>query len=160
MVTIHTAQSKKYVALLDHDTAQAIAVLSRKYSVTFTAALEALDPGPKKRVQKNHHTLRIIIYGLYKDSEAIGQLLSEHKLYLQQPSQFDSSVAYLNPQYLLRPGSEFKPSLQGGVQGSSRDHRMNQEAKSQVLRVFDTAAGPTSFSEVQVSSRLITVLKS
>ena len=158
-MTIHDAQPK-YGGLVDHDAARAIALLSREYSVTFTAMLEVVGSGTKERTQKGHHTLRIIIYGLRGDSEAIGALLSEHKLYLQQPNPFDSSIAYLNPHYLLRPGSEFKPSMQEDVEGSKRNNQMSQAAKSQVLQLFDTATGPVSFSKVQVSNRLITDLKS
>jgi hypothetical protein len=160
MVTVYDTKSNRYGGLLDHITAQVIAVISREYSVTFTAALKTIGPGLKKCAQNRQHALRIIIYRLRGDGEAIGKLLSEKKLYLQQPDLFDSSIVYLNPHYLLRPGSELKPSSREDADGSSRNYKMTAIAKSQVLQVFDTASGPVSFCEVQVSSRLVEVLKS
>src|SRR5271155_1922127 len=160
MAMVHHAQTEKYGGLLDHGTSQALAALSRNYSITFKAFLDQKAPTLKKSRSDNCRSLRITLYGLRQDSDAVGTLLSENKLYLQQPNTFDSSAVYFNPQYLLRPGSEFKWPDQEDFQSSVREKQMAQAVRSQILRVFDVAAGPATFCEVQVSKRLTADLKS
>jgi hypothetical protein len=160
MVMVHHAQTLKYGGLLDHGTGQALAALSRNYSITFEAFLDEKAPTLKKSTSNNCRSLQITLYGLRQDSDAVGTLLSENKLYLQQPNTFDSSAVYLNPQYLFRPGSEFKLPVQEDYQSSAREKQMVQAVRSQILRVFDAAVGPATFYEVQVSKRLTADLKS
>ena len=150
----------KYGGLLDHDTGQTLAALSRNYSITFRASLDEKASTLKKSISNNCHSMQITLYGLRQDSDAVGTLLSENRLYLQQPSTFDPSAVYFNPQYLLRPGTEFRSPVQEDFQCSVREKQMAQAVRSQILRVFDAAVGPATFSEVQVSKRLTTNLKS
>jgi hypothetical protein len=159
-VMVHHAQTVKYGGLLDHGTGQALAALSRTYSITFEAFLDEKAPTLKKSTSNNLRSLRIILYGLRQDSDSVGTLLSENKLYLQQPNTFDSSAVYFNPQYLLRPGSEFKLQVQEDFHSSVREKQMVQAVRSQILHVFDAAVGPATFCEVQVSRRLAADLKS
>ena len=160
MVMVRHTQTAEYGGLLDHGTGQALAALSRNYSVTFEAFLDKKAPTLKKSASNNGRSLQITLYGLRQDSDAIGALLSENKLYLQQPNTSDSSAVYLNPQYLLRPGTEFKLLAEEDFQSSVRERQMAQAVKSQILRVFDAAVGPATFCEVQVSKRLTADLKS
>jgi hypothetical protein len=160
MVIVRHTQTAEYGGLLDHGTGQALAALSRNYSVTFRAFLDERAPTLKKSASNNCRSLQITLYGLRQDSDAVGTLLSENKLYLQQPTTFDSSAVYLNPQYLLRPGSEFKLLAQEDFQSSVREKQMAQAVRSQILRVFDAAVGPATFCEVQVSKLLTASLKS
>lgn len=159
IVMVHHAQTAKYGGLLDHGTSQALAALSRKISITFKAFLDEEAPTSEKRTS-NSRSLQITFYGLHQDSDTVGTLLSENKLYLQQPKTFDSSAIYFNPQYLLRPGSEFKLPFQEDFQSSVREKQMVQAVRSQILRVFDAAVGPATFYEVQVSKRITADLKS
>jgi SWI/SNF-related matrix-associated actin-dependent regulator of chromatin subfamily A3 len=154
----HT-QTMKYGGLLDYDTGRALTALSRNYSITFKVSLNEEASALKKRISNNCHSLQITLYGLRQDSDAIGTLLSKNKLYLQQPSTFDSSAVYFNPQYLLRPGSEFKLAVKEGFPHSVREKQIAQAVRSSMLRIFDAAVGPATFSEVQVSKRLTTDLK-
>jgi hypothetical protein len=160
MVMVYCAQTVKYGGLLDHGTNQALAALSRNYSITFEAFLDEKAPTWKKSTSNNCRSLKITLYGLRQDSDAVGTLLSGNKLYLQQPITFDSSAVYFDPQYLLRPGSEFKLPVQEDFQSSVREKQMVQAVRSQILRVFDAAVGPATFYEVQVSKRLTADLKS
>jgi hypothetical protein len=160
MVMVRHAQTAEYGGLLDHDTGKALAALSRNYPVTFKAFLEEKAPALKKSASNNCCSLQITLYGLRQDSDAVGTLLSENKMYLQQPNTFDSSAVYFNPQYLLRPGSEFKMLVQEDFQNPIREKQMAQAVRSQILRVFDAAVGPATFCEVQVSKRLTADLKS
>lgn len=160
VVMVHHAQTTKYGGLLDHDTGQALAALSRSYSIKFEAYLSEKASTLKKSISNDCYSLQITLYGLRRDSDAVGTLLSEKKLYLQQPNKFDSSAVYFNPQYLLRPGSEFKLQVQEDFQSSAREKQMVQAVRSEILRVFDAAVGPATFDEVQVSKRLTADLKS
>jgi hypothetical protein len=160
MVMVHHTQTAKYGGLLDHGTGQALAALSRNYSVTFEAFLDKKAPTLKKSASNNCRSLQITLYGLRQDSDAVGILLSKNKLYLQDPNTFDSSAVYFNPHYLLRPGSEFKLLVEEDFQSSVRERQMAQAVRSQILRVFDAAVGPATFCEVQVSKRLTAELKS
>ena len=152
MVMVYQTQTMRYGGLLDHDTGHVLRTLNRDYLITFKACVEAFNCGRR--------SLQVTLYGFHQDSDAIGTLLSDHNFYLQQPITFDYSVAYFNPQYLLRPGSEFKMEAQEDLPGIVREKEMAQTIRSQMLQVFDTALGPTLFSEVQVSKRLITDLTS
>jgi hypothetical protein len=160
MVMVYHTQTMKYGGLLDHDTSQALTALSLNYPITFKAYLDEKTSALKKSISNNCRSLQITLYGLRQDSDGIGTFLSENKLYLQQPSTFDYSAVYFNPQYLLRPGSEFKLAVQEDFQCSVREKQMAQAVRSQMLHVFDVAVGPATFSEVQVSKRLTTDLKS
>jgi hypothetical protein len=50
-------------------------------------------------------------------------------------------------------------AAQGDSKSSTPEKKMGEAIKHQMLRVFDSAAGPTAFSEMQGSKRLITCLK-
>jgi hypothetical protein len=107
--------------------------------------------------------LLIVLYGSRVDSDNIGDILAESNLYLQHPHGHDPTVDYVNPQYLLRPGSCMK------ILG---DHSVNllksvvakddleDTLKSRVLKVFDDSDGPRIYAEVKPSARLRTPLKS
>jgi hypothetical protein len=158
MVVYHVP-SLKSRGCLDHDTGQAFAALSRNYSMMFQAFLDEKPSIVKRNISNDGPSLLITLYGFRQDSDAVGALLSENKLYLQQPSTFDPSTVYFNPQYLLRPGAEFNLAAQGDSKSSTPEKKMGEAIKHQMLRVFDLAAGPATFSEIQESKRLITCLK-
>jgi hypothetical protein len=158
MVAYHVP-SLKCRGVLDHDTGQALAALSRNYSMMFQAFLDEKTSIIKRNTSNDGPSLLITLYGLRQDSDAVGALLSENNLYLQQPSTFNPSTVYFNPQYLLRPGAEFNLVAQRDSKSSIPEKKMGEAIKHQMLHVFDSAAGPTAFSEMQGSKRLITCLK-
>lgn len=160
MAMVHHAQTMKYGGLLHRNTGQVLAALSRNCSIIFKAFLDGKGPTSKRSASNNCRSLQIALYGLREDSDAVGTLLSENKLYLQQPNTYDSSAVYVNPQHLLRPGSEFKSPVREDAQCFVREKQMAQADRSQILRIFDAAVGPATFSEVRVSKRLTTDLKS
>jgi hypothetical protein len=159
IVVVHPARTLKYGGYLDHETGQALAVLSRNYSITFRASLDEKTSTMERSTSNDCPSLLITLYGLRQDSDAVGTLLSENKLYLQQPSTLDPSAVYFNPQCLLRPGSEFNLADQQDSKSSTRENQMCQAIKHQTLRVFDSAVGPATFSEIRGSERLLTGLK-
>jgi hypothetical protein len=92
----------------------------------------------------------------------VGDALSAPELYLQHPTVYDPGVEYINPQYLLRPGAQM-PKLEQIFSKTSisdpQQELLNDNQKRQVFQVFDSAVGPTSFSELLQSPRLRTRLK-
>ncbi|RBQ66617.1 hypothetical protein FVER14953_21306 [Fusarium verticillioides] len=93
----------------------------------------------------------------------IGDLLEDSELFLQHPTEYDTRLEYLNPQYLIRPGSTFPrvngASFQALANQQSSDQVMEEKSKSEVHRVFDSASGPSTFTQVQPSPRLRTSLQ-
>jgi len=159
MVVVHHAHTMKYGGFLDRDTGKTLAALSRNYSTMFEAMLDEKTSIIKRNTSNDGPSLLITLCGFRQDSDAVGALLSENNLYLQQPSTFDPSTVYFNPQYLLRPGAEFNLVAQRDSKSSIPEKKMGEAIKHQMLRVFDSAAGPATFSEMQGSKRLITCLK-
>ncbi|KAF2179187.1 hypothetical protein K469DRAFT_597047 [Zopfia rhizophila CBS 207.26] len=88
----------------------------------------------------------------------LGIFLVAHDYFLQQPHDFNLSTRYYNPQYLVRPNSEFQVSWENRALESVHSFRLSEKRKSKVSQILDSATGPTSFSEVQVSHRLKTDL--
>jgi hypothetical protein len=158
-MAVYHVPSLKCRGCLDHDTGQTLAALSRNHSMIFQAFLDEKPPISKRNTSNDGPSLLITLYGFRQDRDAVGTLLSENKLFLQQPRTFDPSTVYFNPQYLLRPGAEFNLAAQGDSKSSIPEKKMSEAIKHQMLRVFDSAAGPATFSEMQGSKRLITCLK-
>ncbi|KAB8233932.1 DEAD/DEAH box helicase [Aspergillus alliaceus] len=116
-------------------------------------------------------SLRIIVYGFMQQKDAIADTLAEGNLFLQHPgeSEFDRSVKYVNPQYLLGPGQELPPVEElsvctccapHGPQSAQARGPLSESEVNQVQKIFDTAA--TSNGAIAVpkpSSRLVTELK-
>lgn len=157
---IQHSQTLRYGGLLDRNTSHAFAALSRAFPITFKVSIDQETSTSKKNKSNDCRSLKVILYGVRQDSDGVGALLLENKLYLQQPILSDPLAPYFNPQYLIRPGSEFKPVVQEDSSPASRFQRMVQVEKHQILSVFDSAVGPTTFSEVEVTRRLSTDLKS
>lgn len=117
----------------------------------------------KKQPRPTKVDVEIVIYGLRKDMDAIGNFLSEGGFYLQHPMECDTRVPYVNPQYLLRPGSQM-PKIQNmtsaaTVRSTSVRESLDETRTKQLLQVFDYAEGPTTFGEVKPSLRLRTQLQ-
>ena len=111
---------------------------------------------------KNESTLVVTVYGLRENSDKVGVFLSDKEYFLQKPKpdQYDPATQYINPQYLLRPGSEFQRSWQMGVDSHSTEVlRVDPTTKSKINMAFDQASGPSNYSEVQITNILVTKLR-
>jgi hypothetical protein len=113
--------------------------------------------------------VRIIVYGILAEKDAIAELLSSDGMFLQHPAEaeYDKRVEYLNPQYLLRPGAGM-PRLEGlsgfsgrGLMGALEEPPLGEMERSQVLQIFESARGPDLdiASEIKPSTRLASALK-
>ncbi|KAK2764390.1 hypothetical protein FQN54_009084 [Arachnomyces sp. PD_36] len=162
LLKLYTEVSNKYTGLVD---SPALSRLGQAYAVTLAATLilpkrkgnKKVTPGPSE------NTVEIVIYGLLKDKDAVGNFLSEDDAYLQHPKECDIRVAYINPQYLVRPGSKM-PRIQGltfaDASGSaSCKEILNERRTNQLFQVFDCANGPITFPEVKPSRSLRTRLQ-
>lgn len=141
-------QTLAYAGLLPEDAAELLSTLVTKYQTTLTVAI------------KHSNALAVTVYGLRDRGNSVGDLLSDKEYFLQQPEQWDSAVPYVNPQYLIRPGSEFQ--VYGATELESRSnhvYKVDPVVKSKINAVLDSAFGPTKFTEVQATNRLTTELK-
>jgi hypothetical protein len=101
---------------------------------------------------------------MFKDLyKIIGGFLSDSEIFLQHPQNYDNSVPYDNPHYLVRPGYSLStPEVLVRLRGSPKPSPILSEEnplKAQVLQVFDYAQGPQIYSEVSASSQISTPLK-
>ncbi|KAF4495970.1 SNF2 family domain containing protein [Fusarium agapanthi] len=162
VISLHVEGSGNYMGRIE---SKAIVDLVQDYQVTLATTLEC-PPVKKKKSIESFQTpkiLHVVIYGLRKDMDDIGDFLEDSELFLQHPTEYDTRLEYLNPQYLLRPGSSISradcATFQALANQHSSDQVMEDKAKSEVHRVFDSASGPSTFTQVQPSPRLRTSLK-
>jgi hypothetical protein len=103
------------------------------------------------------------VYGRRPDSEQVGGILAENGLHLQHPHEYDTSVDYINPQYLVRPGSRINIQQSANsataLKPALAKDALGENIKNQILQVFDAADGPQMFQEVKSSPRLVISLK-
>ncbi|KAF5986264.1 hypothetical protein FBULB1_2486 [Fusarium bulbicola] len=162
VISLHVEGSGNYMGRID---SKAIVDLVQNYQVTLVATLECPPVKKQKSTEsfQTPKTLHVVIYGLRKDVDDIGDFLEDSELFLQHPSKYDTRLEYLNPQYLLRPGSSIPradcATFQALANQHSSDQVMEDKAKCEVHQVFDSASGPSTFTQVQPSPRLRTSLK-
>ncbi|KAF5643190.1 SNF2 family domain protein [Fusarium sp. NRRL 52700] len=162
VISLHVEGSGTYMGRVE---SKAIVDLVQNYQVILATTLECPPVKKKKSTDSflTSKTLHIVIYGLRKDMNDIGDFLEDSELFLQHPTEYDTRLEYLNPQYLLRPGSTI-PRVDGATfqalaNQHSSDQVMEEKAKGEVHRVFDSASGPSTFTQVQPSPRLRTSLQ-
>lgn len=146
IVIMRDANSKEYAGYLNGKAAQLIVTLSHSCKTKLSTRFHPQG------------SISVMIYGFRYQAGMIGDLLNENDHYLQQPSGFDQSTTYYNPQYLIPPGSEFQALSQNNGFEWTQSSQLNEKAKSQVSQIIDSASGPTVFSEVQVSHKIKTDL--
>jgi len=147
-----------------------LAKVMRDFSVLLTASvLPPKNPAGKKPKDDLQHPeanvlVRVLVYGLISEKDAVGCFLSDHDLFFQHPlpSELDNSVPYLNPHYLLPPGSQM-PDLERlslcDSKNSTPVEVLGDVAKARLMRVFDIAYDPELTIEAKPSQRLRSTLK-
>ncbi|KAI1640419.1 hypothetical protein F4809DRAFT_590021 [Biscogniauxia mediterranea] len=133
-----------------------------------TAKPEKLLPGAGRGKAKPNrvpeYSLRIAVYGLFVEKNAVCKFLSDSELYLQHPSgtECDLSVDYFNPHYLVRPGGEMprleELSLDEHGEQAEPTRTLDDTTKGRLLRMFDQADGGEVEVDANPSSRLQTPL--
>ncbi|KAI0161114.1 SNF2 family N-terminal domain-containing protein [Hypoxylon sp. FL1284] len=79
--------------------------------------------------------------------------------FLQQPDSYDATRPYHNPQYLLHPDKETETSWSYDEIPARQAAVLEQNEKSKVTELLDSAAGPGTFRRIDVSDILVTELK-
>ena len=150
-----------------------LARLVKEYSVSLTATMPQARHSKKKTSYKpsvSARSVRLIVYGFLSDKDMVSRILDEASLFLQCPDEFeyDRTVKYVNPMYLLRPGEEMPMvdnTPRGGSLGQTAppidDVELGELEKSQIMRIFDEACEENLGTTVQVtqSPRIVSTLK-
>lgn len=154
-----TLSSGEYLGLLEYNIGKALSSLIPNFHVDLDSFLLRNEEAHARGFSNNSHTVYILLYCERKDSDAISSFLSEHQLFLQHPVSFDPTTEYHNPQYLTGPGGDIEmPELVSSKFQQRQERSMGQE-KDEIANIFETAQGPTVYSNVEPSKRLLTELK-
>ncbi|OJJ67705.1 hypothetical protein ASPBRDRAFT_186336 [Aspergillus brasiliensis CBS 101740] len=172
--------TEKRVAIL---VTKALWSLTTKFAVTLHATICGRRPklaATKDKLSKRtnsliattkikYYSLRVFIYGFSRQKKEIGDYLAGKELFLQHPhpSEIDSGVKYLNPQYLLPPGKEEMPPPSQlsiatccAVRESPGTDALSEDIRARLYQIFDTASANRGIKlDIQPSTRLTTVLK-
>jgi SWI/SNF-related matrix-associated actin-dependent regulator of chromatin subfamily A3 len=177
VIRVYVEGMSTRAAILISDT---LSRLVRDFSVTLTATIcgkkakpiAIRDSDPKSSALcPRICPVRIIVYGLSNEKDAISDALSNGGLFLQHPSdaEFDTDVKYINPQYLLPPGEDMprieflRISRCCAVRRNPRGAResLGELERGEVLRIFDSACdSDASLTDtIKQSPRICTKLK-
>ena len=163
--------SKKYAGIL---AMPALCKLQEECSIEYMASMMVSEPEkghrttPKKATtldSANDCSVRILVYGVKEEKEAVSQLLSDAGMCLQHPSATEvcRRVDYWNPHYLTRPGSQMPKletlSIYSDTKGISTPYYMDETQKSHFMQIFNSANGPSDHPSVRSSHRLTAGLK-
>jgi SWI/SNF-related matrix-associated actin-dependent regulator of chromatin subfamily A3 len=107
---IHTLQTNdgKDIAVLNTQASRALSELDRQSLVSYNVYVAAAEWTAK--VRSFRHTrksicldIEIHFYGSSSNSASVGKILSDNRLFLQQPDFLDSPVPYKNPHEIIFP---------------------------------------------------------
>jgi hypothetical protein len=171
MLKLSFHDSNKYAGLI---TSPALSMLLKDWCIQLNATLMAPHDKRDQALEKakilktylpRECSVRIIVYGLTSERVAVGNLLSDAGLYLQHPSpsEYDGHVKYINPHYLLRPGSHMPKLERLSVYSNSGTPKsseyLDEANKSRFMRIFDLANEVGSSLTVEPSHRLRSTLE-
>lgn len=168
-VKLSSQDTQKYAGIINNAT---LAKILRKFTIKADAKLVTPTNSRKKTSKKEVQNfrlpvdcpVRIVLYGLATDQYTIGDILGNAGFYFQHPlpSEYDSSMQYCNPHYLLRPGSQL-PTLE--EDSATRCDRkvesdlLSASNKGRFMRLFDEASDLILKTSIEPSSRLKSTLK-
>ena len=161
-VMVRHHDSLAYGGLLRQKLARPLIKVSEQYWVTLVAFI--LEPPKSKDVKREigSYQLCIIVYGSQEASRDVGEVLDHAGIYLQHPLFYDTTVPYINPHYLVRPGGT-NPTPEEHVEASSRPSlcfSTDARLKGNVSQLIDNSAqGPPNYLKIAPSSHLRTILK-
>ena len=171
ILKLYFQDSRKYAGLL---TLPVLSKLLDEFSVKFTATLVASQSRPSQTSGRGKTknlgptqecSVRIVVYGLKYEKSAVGNLLSDAGLFLQEPPAAECirDVEYCNPHYLVRPGSQMPKldelSISSNVQNTAMSETLDEAGKNRFMRIFDFANDTNIFSQIIPSPRLRSTLK-
>lgn len=169
MTTVHSVYKNEngdYMGLLDHETASALDQIRQEHDIDNRAYIFH----DRKSGSKNSGVtwgaslpIYIVVYGHPEDFELVGQTLSESGIYLQHPQHKEELALYKNPQYLIGPGEEYPniDCIEADPSGSWAEPSNERGTlnENRLDSIFLSAQGPESYSTVEPSPRLRTILQ-
>ncbi|RAL06528.1 DEAD/DEAH box helicase [Aspergillus homomorphus CBS 101889] len=179
LIRIHLVGVERSVAIL---VCKPLPLLLSRFAITLKATICGRAPKPILEKQRGNtvsssnitmgamlYSVRIFVYGQVYQKEQVGDFLAAEGLFLQHPhaSEIEYGVKYLNPQYLLPPGSETMPSpdklsVSTCCVGRERPgpDALDDVEKNAIYRIFNTFNGPGEIqTDIKPSLRLTTTLK-
>ena len=163
-VTVRHRDSMAYGGLLPQNLARPLVKLSEQYRVILDAFL--LEPSKSKNVKREigSYQLCILVYGMQEASRDVGEVFDHAGIYLQHPLSYDTTVPYINPHYLVRPGGTNPiPTSEDHIEASIRPSlcfSTDARLKGDVSQLIDNSAqGPPNYLKIAPSSHLRTILK-
>ncbi|KAH0543143.1 hypothetical protein FGG08_002488 [Glutinoglossum americanum] len=163
MATVHRSDSMKYLGLLDSSTAKALDQLTNVRFAAFISEGQSNPPEGRASSTASRLPIHIILYGSRQNSDAVGAVLTESKMFLQHPHPqlCDKGVLYDNPHYLRRPGVDIEMIGYAETPSATTDseNAKRKPSKSDILEVFNAAQGPRTYSAAVASAHMKTALK-
>ncbi|QYT04363.1 hypothetical protein H0G86_011272 [Trichoderma simmonsii] len=168
-VMLSSEDTKRYAGIINNAT---LAKILREFTIKPDAKLVTSTNSKKKTSKKEVESfrspvdcpVRIVLYGLATNAYTIGGILGDAGIYFQHPSpsEYDSSMPYCNPHYLLRPGSQL-PTLEEDsatrCDWKVESDLLNASNKGRFMRLFDEASEIILRTSIEPSSRLKSTLK-
>ena len=169
VTTVHFVYQKSnsdYMGLLDHETANALDQIHQENHVDIRAYIlhdRKSDSKSSSSLWGASIPIHIVVYGHPQDYELVGQSLSENGIFLQHPQYKEDLALYKNPQYLVRPGEEY-PTIEcmDTDPSSSWTEPSNERGtlnENRLESLFESAQGPETYSMVEPSPRIRTILQ-
>ncbi|CZR69306.1 uncharacterized protein PAC_19206 [Phialocephala subalpina] len=93
-------EAKEEVGVLDSKTAQVLKLLRQTYKPLRLELFMDQDDWKDYSTKCRDYTLKIMVYANKDNVEDIGAILSDHRLFLQEPTHFPSPHKYCNPHVL------------------------------------------------------------
>lgn len=164
--SVYKTSNGEYMGLLDHETARALGQIRQEHDVYIRAYIfHDRESGSKNSgvTWGASIPIYIVVYSHPEDPELVGQKLSESNIFLQHPQYKEDLALYKNPQYLIRPGEEH-PSIDciDADPSSSCTEPSNERGtlnENRLDSIFESAQGPETYSTVESSPRLCTILQ-
>jgi hypothetical protein len=105
------------------------------------------NPGMNKRLGQKIYRFKSSSM-VFSQRENSSVTSSQGDLFLQHPKDYDVRVDYVNPQYLVRPGSLMPKigvdtSAVGSGSMSASKVVLDDTRKAQLIQIFNSANGPT-----------------
>lgn len=147
VVIIRDADSKQYGGLLGRKAAQVVASLDNDRDVELSASM------------KTSERIEVTIYGWLERGDDIGDMLLGRDCFLQRPDSYDTSRPYHNPQCLSQLDEDDDHFSEESGSISARITTLDENEKSRLTELLDSATGPTQFRRVHISEALVTKLK-